>query len=659
MSAACLASPCCVPVCVMCTMCTVMRRLVWCRTLVLALAAVHLLVTPAARAERTISADGFYDKLRGAWFGELIGNHTGRPFEGYYTGYDAAPDEAFAWVVKTSDEDPWTGDDDTSFEYLYLHCLETYGISPTPAEIQAEWEAHVWFSGIYIANLQARYLMNHGFVVPQTGCYRYNMHAYAIDSQITTEFLGAISPGQRQWAIDSVADFAGVTNEGFALHAAQFYGAMYAAAVFESDVETLVELGQATLPTSSRSWQIIQRVRDWYDADAADGTLDWRATRQLVYIYHRGTLSQGRFRGWVESSVNLALTTMALLYGQGDFEQTVRIAVLSGFDADCNPATAGGLLGLIHGYSGLPTELTEFATDHYQVEDRPGLPEDDTITQIAARWQVIAEQVIVATGGTVSEGVYHIPDADDVTPLPELPDPAGPSGLVGLVLDQGRTVTTSASTAEHDPSTDRDDLDAIIDGIVDVRHNGHVPYDTYDGDNSQPAGGDYYQLDFSVPVRVDGLTYHEGDIRWGAINSDPRVVTPWGGYFVDLDVQVCRGEAWCSAADLVLSEPLDPYAFYQVIDLSFASQPTWSVRLLGEAGGTREYTSIVELEAIGVRIGDGDGNGEVDSADACDLFARLTGPDVAAAPGADAYDSEADGDIDLLDCAWFQQAFGR
>jgi hypothetical protein len=45
---------------------------------------------------------------------------------------------------------------------------------------------------------------------------------------------------------------------------------------------------------------------------------------------------------------------MGLLYGDGDFTRTFEIATRCGDDADCNPATAGGVLASITGYKGIP-----------------------------------------------------------------------------------------------------------------------------------------------------------------------------------------------------------------------------------------------------------------------------------------------------------------
>lgn len=617
-------------------------------------------------ATRTISAAEFHDRLRGMWFGQLIGNHTGRPFEGTYAAREPAPDELFAWVIKTDPNDPWTGDDDTNFEYLYLDTLENHGLSPTPAQIQLAWDAHVPLTGIYIANRQAKYLMGYGFTIPDTGSYAYNFHAYAIDAQITTESLGALSPGHRQWAINSVARFASVSNEGFSLHAAQFYGALYAAAVFEPNVPALVALGQDAIPTTSRSWQVIQDVRDWHAADVADGTPDWRATRRLIYDHYHGAYDNGRYRNWLESSINLANTVLALLYGAGDFSQTVRIAVLAGYDADCNPATAGGVLGLIHGFSGLPAELTDPVTDVYRLENRPGLPELDTITNVATRMQTVAEQVIVANGGSVAGGIYTIPSADAVTPLPERPDPNGPTGLVATVMAAGGGVSTDASVAVYKSYHDPQNLSQIIDGIIDTRHNGHVPYLTDDGDNAQPAGGDWYALHFSLPLRFDAVTYHEGHFVFPALNGDPRTGTLRGGYFEDLTVEVFRDGQWHAGTGVILSEPLDPYRMYQHITLTFDPQPGYGVRIRGTAGGAYEFTSIVELVAAGARLGDADANLDVGFGDLMLMTTALGGPAVPPRPSPPIdtpdllhrCDAESDGDLDLIDLAWFMRAFG-
>ncbi|HPM23204.1 MAG TPA: ADP-ribosylglycohydrolase family protein, partial [Phycisphaerae bacterium] len=141
---------------------------------------------PAVRAERTIAADVYFDKLHGMWLGQLIGNMAGRPTEGVYSGAEPNPAESVPWVLMAE----WPADDDTDLEYLAQHIFLAHGLDPTGAELRDEWLAHVPISSVYVANRQARYLMNAGFIPPLTGSYQHNTCWHTIDAQITTESLG-------------------------------------------------------------------------------------------------------------------------------------------------------------------------------------------------------------------------------------------------------------------------------------------------------------------------------------------------------------------------------------------------------------------------------------------------------------------------------------
>ncbi len=47
-----------------------------------------------------------------------------------------------------------------------------------------------------------------------------------------------------------------------------------------------------------------------------------------------------------------------LLYGEGDFEKTVTLAVYPCFDTDCNGATVGSVVGMLRGARALPEKWT-------------------------------------------------------------------------------------------------------------------------------------------------------------------------------------------------------------------------------------------------------------------------------------------------------------
>jgi ADP-ribosylglycohydrolase len=563
---------------------------------------------PAAGANRTITAAELYDRLHGMWIGQLIGNAAGRATEGRYSGTEPDPCESISWQIKQV----WDADDDTDLEYVALHILQTYGFDCNGAEIAGQWLEHMTDAGIYVATKQAWHLMLDGHLPPATGSRSFNEHWYSIDAQISTETLGAVSPGLPRVAADLAGRFGQVTNDGFAVDAARFYAVLYADAFFEPNVIELVRRGLEVIPPDSRTAQVVTDALDWYQQDSADGTLDWRATRHDLYEKYEGADSFGRYYNWTESTINVGATVLALLYGGGDFKRTVQIAVLAGWDCDCNPATAGGLLGIIHGFSGLPGDLTDpnVCGDVYENVSRPdlpdpnaALPQDATITAIASDMLALAQENIFVNGGSLTgEGdaaVYAIPEPNFPAAEPRSSDPNGPTGLVAEAPAAGITVTPAASVARYDHSRDRCNLDSIMDGVTDNSRNGHRPYYTYAPDLAGPTDRDWYALTFSQPVRFTGLTFYEGDVVWNKINTYYADDQPLGGFFEDLAVQVLRNGQCVEPAGLQMSEPLNRLQMYQTITFTFAPIVGQAIRIIGTPGGSKRFTTILELQAQG------------------------------------------------------------
>ncbi|WP_077540400.1 ADP-ribosylglycohydrolase family protein [Sedimentisphaera cyanobacteriorum] len=295
-------------------------------------------------SQEQIMRSDLVDRIEGMWLGQIVANMAGRSTEGHYSGSSPNPAESVDWDLRGPD-DYWPGDDDTDIEYIAMDTLEQYGANPTGQQLAWQWLDHINSSGsgVYISNRQAWSLMGDGYIPPETGSRHRNMHWYSIDSQITTEIIGAVYPGLTQGTVDTVYTFANISNAGYPVHAAQFYGAMYSMAYFESDIKTLVENALDILPATSRSYDVVSDVLSWYEADMAEGTPNWRETRSLLYDYYgSGDFANGRYHNWIESTVNLGATVLCLLYGDGDYKNTAQIGILAGWDCDCNPATAGG-----------------------------------------------------------------------------------------------------------------------------------------------------------------------------------------------------------------------------------------------------------------------------------------------------------------------------
>ncbi len=359
-----------------------------------------LLLASCARApqstppsEFSLPADLYFDKVRGAWQAIMVANHTGLAHEGQYLDEPSSAERIELYLPEQ-----WSTDDDTAVEWVDLHILETYGMEPTYAQIRDEWVDHLNHD-IWVSTRRARDLMDEGVLPPETGGATLNPEGvWSIDAQLQTELFGLIAPGLPDEAGRRARYFARVTNSGLAVEVSDFYARMYARAFFESDVPTLIAAAQRDFPPDSDVHQIVANVANWH----REYPQDWRQTRHLIKEAYDTDPE------WWASQVNFASTLMALLYGEGDLIQTLAIACLAGWDADNNATTSAGLLGLIHGYGGLPRAIRT-ATDVYHNEDVTGdLPQYQTLPEIVARTQALAEAVIRQAGGRVDteRGLY-------------------------------------------------------------------------------------------------------------------------------------------------------------------------------------------------------------------------------------------------------------
>jgi hypothetical protein len=96
--------------------------------------------------------------------------------------------------------------------------------------------------------------------------------------------------------------------------------------------------------------------------------------------------------------LNTASTIAALLYGGGDFAETLRMAFNFGWDCDNTAATAGTIVGVIKGYRWMLAQGWQIV-DRYRNTTRENMPADETITSFADRLIDLAEMTIAEQGG--------------------------------------------------------------------------------------------------------------------------------------------------------------------------------------------------------------------------------------------------------------------
>ncbi|MEJ0083295.1 MAG: ADP-ribosylglycohydrolase family protein [Puia sp.] len=107
------------------------------------------------------------------------------------------------------------------------------------------------------------------------------------------------------------------------------------------------------MPEQSEFYKCIQDVIAWHKKYPDDWKQSWLEV-QKKWANDIGC-PDGIFAPFnIDAKVNAAYVVIGLLYGEKDFTKTLEITTRCGQDADCNPSTAGGILGTILGYDHIP-----------------------------------------------------------------------------------------------------------------------------------------------------------------------------------------------------------------------------------------------------------------------------------------------------------------
>lgn len=347
-------------------------------------------------------AEQLRDKIRGGLLGQILGNLNGLEHEMKYIDEPGNVVDYRPGLPQGA-----RTDDDTDFEWVYLVEMQRQGtILLAPERIAELWRARI-NRRIWCSNQFARQLMDLGLAPPLTGRFALNPWAdFNISGQFLCESFALLAPGMPQTAAETALNYTTVAIDLEPAQTTQFFTAMIATAFVNDDLDGILDAGLAAIDPRSRLHEIAADLRRWH----ADHANQWRTTRCL--LKDKYTQAGGAMRDKNGYELNAGATIAALLYGQGDFVQTLKTAFNFGWDADNNAATAGTIVGVMKGYRWMLSQGWPIV-DRYENTTRDNMPGDETITSFADRIIDLAEMAILEKGGkrTVERGQpgYHIP----------------------------------------------------------------------------------------------------------------------------------------------------------------------------------------------------------------------------------------------------------
>lgn len=366
-----------------------------------------LMILSCSRTEyRTISVATYVDKMKAGWIGQMAGVGWGAPTEFRWQGQIIPQQDVPQWKPVMINQ---FYQDDIYVEMTFLRTLEQHGLDVSIRQAGIDFANSRYM--LWHANKAGRDNLRSGIAPPWSGHPQFNSHADDIDYQIEADYAGLISPGLPQSCIDLGEIFGRLMNYGDGLYGGQFVAGMYAEAFFENDIEKIIRAGLACIPKQSQYYECINDVLEWYHQYPDDWTRTWQLIEEKYQknpAYRKFSCSGAESDFNIDAKINGAYIVMGLLYGRGDLDKTIEIAMRCGQDSDCNPSNAAGILATTIGYEHLP-EKFKTALDLQQKFSYT----DYNFPQLVDVCEKLARQVVQRYGGQIkqvdSQEVFFIP----------------------------------------------------------------------------------------------------------------------------------------------------------------------------------------------------------------------------------------------------------
>lgn len=239
-------------------------------------------------------------------------------------------------------------DDDINYTILGYVVVRKEGAGFTSMDIAQYWCGYLPIFLTCTAERAAYRNLVDGITPPHSAVVR-NPYREWIGAQIRADYFGYANPGRPERAAEWAWRDASVSHVRNGIYGEMWVAAMLAAAYVERDFAAIIRAGLAQIPARCRLAEDIHKI---LDAHASGKSWD-----EVVEMIH-AQWDETDWHDWCHTNSNAQVVAAALLYGGDDFEKTISLAVMPGFDTDCNGATAGSVWGVSRGVSALPEKWT-------------------------------------------------------------------------------------------------------------------------------------------------------------------------------------------------------------------------------------------------------------------------------------------------------------
>jgi len=358
--------------------------------------------------------ENLLEKIYAGFLGMNIGIRLGAPVEPVPWDFDRIASVYGEITGYLKNYKNFAADDDVNGPVYFLRGLTDNGIKKemTPEQIGRAWLNYTrngigmfWWGGYNVSTEHTAYInLKNGIPAPQSGSMQQNGQELSeqIGGQIFVDTWGFIWPGNPAKAAEYAVKAASVSHDGNGLHGAAFIAACIAQAFVAESVDEIIDAGLRQIPADSTYAAVVNAVREFYK----DNPDDFRSCMRYL-IENWG---YDKYGGVCHIIPNAGVCVLSLLYGKGDFNRTVEIATMCGWDTDCNAGNVGSIVGVYCGLDGIKKAYREPVNDiiitsgisgYLNIMDVPTFVKDLAYIAYSLRGEELPENIVRPADGEI------------------------------------------------------------------------------------------------------------------------------------------------------------------------------------------------------------------------------------------------------------------
>ncbi len=355
----------------------------------------------------------YRERVYAGWLGKCSGVRLGAPVENWTYEQIHTHLGRIDGFLPLPEGKIFKPDDDTAFPMILLQALFDYGPEISSRQFGDAWldylgDQHgtLWWGGYGVSTEHTAYCnLQAGIHAPESGAAAQNgkMLAEQIGGQIFSDVWGLIYPGNPSAAADIAERAAYVSHDGEGVIGSRFIAALTSIAFVETEPVSLLHKALDWIPESSDYARIILGVLDFHKKQmamsrasiaSAQGALEARKPWEEAFVWLKQNFGYDRYLGEVPIIPNAGIIAIALLYGNGKFSDSIQIAVMAGWDTDCNAGNVGTIAGVLAGIEGIDQSWRDPMNDEVVIAGLIGARNLQTIPTCADRISDMGEYLM-------------------------------------------------------------------------------------------------------------------------------------------------------------------------------------------------------------------------------------------------------------------------